>query len=238
MGMRLLRFLVGLALVPCAVAVTKTLVSVLTTAGSATDEMLPLPMLAFGGGFILWMLIFLAMPQTARSYVLAHELTHALWAKLFGKKVLGMRVGAESGAVTVSGTNMWITLAPYFFPLYSVLAVAVYCLVGLFTDVEPWHTPWLALVGFSWAFHVTFTLSTLMTHQSDIHSYGWLFSYTFIYLMNVITVTIWTVSVSEVTFAQAGEFLGHDMVVVWAGICHGLTQTVQTVHEFVREATQ
>jgi hypothetical protein len=235
MGMRLLRFLIGLALIPCGVAVTRTLVTVLMAAGSGTGELLPLPLLAFGGGFVLWMIIFLAMSQGARSYVLAHELTHALWAKLFGKKVLSMRVGSESGAVTVSGTNMWITLAPYFFPLYSVLAVAVYYLVGLFTDVEPWHTPWLAVVGFTWAFHVTFTLSTLMTHQSDIQSCGRLFSYVFIYLMNIAVVTLWIVAVSTATFSQYGRQFATDMTWAWGTMASAVARASLSVWGWVTQ---
>jgi hypothetical protein len=234
MGMRLLRFFIGLALLPFGVAATKTLIAVLLAAGSGTGELLPLPLLAFGGGFALWMIVFLAMPQGARSYVLAHELTHALWAKLFGKKVLGMRVGAESGAVTVSGTNVWITLAPYFFPLYSVLAVAAYYLVGLFTDVEPWHDPWLALVGLTWAFHVTFTLSTLMTHQSDIRSCGRLFSYSFIYLMNIAVVTVWVVAVSSSTFAEYFRRLTADVALVWGTIADGVGRALLWVGDFIR----
>jgi len=232
--MHLLRFLLGLALIPCGIAATKTLVSSLLDAGAETDALLPLPLLAFGGGFALWMLIFLALPRGARSYVLAHELTHALWAKLFGKKVLGMRVGSESGAVTVSETNIWITLAPYFFPLYSVLVVASYSLISLVADLQAWHTLWLAMVGLTWAFHVTFTLSTLMTHQSDIRSCGRLFSYSFIYLMNIVVITIWVVAVCPVTILRMIQLFGSDLLQVWGGVAFGVAKAFLAVRELIQ----
>lgn len=222
MWMRLLRFLIGLALVPCGVAASLSLVSTLNAAQPSSEQSISPSFVAFAGGFACWVVIFVALPQPTRAYVFAHELTHALWAKLFGKKVLGMKVGADSGAVVVSETNFLITLAPYFFPLYTVLAVLLYYGLAPFVDVQPWWLPWLALVGASWSFHVTFTLSTLMARQSDILACGRVFSYAFIYLMNVISVSLWIVLVSEASAAQYASFLWEDTIRVWTSVCCGV----------------
>ena len=220
MAMRLLRFLIGLALIPCGIAVTRTLVSTLNAAQPTAEQTFSPSFLAFSGGFALWLVVFMALPPPTRAYVLAHELTHALWAKLLGKKVLGMKVGSQSGAVVVSESNVLISLAPYFFPLYTVLVMMLYYGLAPFLDVKPWWLPYLAIVGLTWSFHITFTVSTLMARQSDIVECGRLFSYAFIYLMNVLAVALWIVLVSDATILQFGRFLWRDLSVVWAAVFH------------------
>jgi hypothetical protein len=215
MAMRWLRFLIGLALVPCGIAVTRTLLATLLAASPSLDSTFSPSSLAFFGGFALWVIVFVALPQPTRAYVFAHELTHAMWAKLMGKKVLGMKVGANSGAVVVSESNVLIALAPYFFPLYTVIAIAAYYGLGVVVDVTPYWLPWLGLIGLTWSFHVTFTVSTLMARQSDIIVCGRLFSYSFIYVVNVLSVALYVVLVSDTTMPQFGRFLWSDMAVVW-----------------------
>jgi hypothetical protein len=220
MAMRWLRFLIGLALIPCGIAVTRTLISTLGAAQPSTDQTFSPAFLAFAGGFAFWLVVFVALPPPTRAYVLAHELTHALWAKLMGKKVLGMNIGSESGAVVVSESNVLIALAPYFFPLYTVIVILAYYGMACFIDLDPWLLPWLAMVGATWSFHVTFTISTLMARQSDIVVCGRLFSYSFIYLVNVLSLALWIVIASDATLPQLGRFLWHDLVVVWVRVYH------------------
>ena len=54
-------------------------------------------------------------------YVFGHELTHALWVWLMGGRVSRFRVGRDGGHIVTDKNNFWIALAPYFFPLYSLL---------------------------------------------------------------------------------------------------------------------
>jgi hypothetical protein len=58
------------------------------------------------------------------------------------------------------------------------------------------------MIGFTWGFHFTFTVSTLMQHQSDIRACGHLFSYTFIYSLNVLGIGLWTVVVTPATLER------------------------------------
>jgi hypothetical protein len=50
-------------------------------------------------------------------------------------------------------------------------------------------------------------VATLLQHQPDIHECGRLFSYTFIYLMNVLGIGLWIVLVSPATLEQVMELL-------------------------------
>lgn len=203
---RLFRLLAGLLLLPVCVVMTQTLLALVAAAHPDSAAILPLPGLALAAGYLLWLLIFYTLPRPTRTYVLAHELTHALWAALMGARVSRLSVSKRGGSVTVSRTNVLITLAPYFFPLYTMIVIAGYYVLGIWQDVARVHLLWLGLVGFTWGFHFTFTIATLLQHQSDIRMYGRTFSYALIYLFNVLGICLWTVLVSAVRWGAAWDF--------------------------------
>jgi hypothetical protein len=165
---------------------------------------------------VLWIFLWFALPRPMRSYVLAHELTHALWAWFFGARVSRMKVGARGGSVVVSKTNFLISLAPYFYPLYTVLAIIAYFLLDLFFDVHVYEPFWLGVIGLTWGFHLTFTIQTLMEHQTDVTSNGRLFSYALIYVLNVLGIGLWIVSVATPTLADFGGQLSTDILQCWS----------------------
>ncbi|MCE9615442.1 MAG: hypothetical protein K8T26_14320 [Lentisphaerae bacterium] len=202
----LLRLLAGLLLLPVCVAATQTLMALAAAVRPDSQAFIPPSTLALAGGYGLWLLVYYVLPRPVRTYVLAHELTHALWGTLMGARVLKMSISKNKGSVTLTKNNWLITLAPYFFPLYTVLVVAAYYILGLFYNVERYNLPWLALVGFTWGFHFTFTIGSLLQHQTDIHLYGRIFSYAIIYLFNVLGVCVWVVMVSSPRLADFADF--------------------------------
>lgn len=128
-----------------------------------------------------WAVVFAWLPRPAWLYVVGHELTHAIWAWMFGGRVKSFRVSSSGGEVVVSKTNSWITLAPYFFPLYAVLWSGLYLLVHWWVD---WDRELVGLnlgLGFAYAFHVTLTWQVLRLGQPDLAGEGWLFSVVFIW---------------------------------------------------------
>ncbi|MBM4147713.1 MAG: hypothetical protein FJ224_01515 [Lentisphaerae bacterium] len=193
--MRALRFLAGMVMLPACATVSLVLADLLRTSAE-TGPWWQDPFLAMASGFALWLVSFLALPKPARAYILAHELTHALWGGLMGARVSNIRVSEKGGSVMLSKTNIWITLAPYFFPLYTAIVIAAYCIAAAFVPMARYAPAWLALVGFTWGFHFTFTLSSLLRRQSDIQRYGYLFSYTVIYLLNAAGLCLWVVAVT------------------------------------------
>jgi hypothetical protein len=227
---KVLRFLVGLFLVPLCLASTQMLFALVQAIQPLSPRLVPLSAWALLGGFTLWILLYFTMPRPVLSYILAHELTHALWGLMMGASVSGMRVSKDGGCVRVSKTNFLITLAPYFFPLYTFLVVLAYYIAAIFLPLEPYYLYWLALVGFTWGFHLTFTVSTLFEHQTDIQSCGYLFSYTVIYLLNVLGIALWTVMVSPVTLEQM-------MTTLWQSIQQLAGQMVW-VAQWVQEKAQ
>jgi hypothetical protein len=76
-------------------------------------------------------------------------------------------------------------LAPYVFPLYSVLAIATYGLLSLFYNVQGYGPLLYAVIGATWAFHFTFTCWMIPKKQTDLSDHGTIFSLVLIYLMNL-----------------------------------------------------
>src|SRR6185436_2345571 len=89
-------------------------------------------------GAVLWLIAFFGLPRPVIIYVFGHELTHVLWVWLMGGRVSKFRVSGEGGHIVTNRTNFLIALAPYFFPLYSLLAIAVYGIASLFVNVAPY----------------------------------------------------------------------------------------------------
>lgn len=199
MVLRIIRFLTGLLLLPVCWIVTLAVVELIKMVQPSSTAAIPQSAGALGGGFAFWIALFVLLPRPVRTYVLAHELTHALWAVMRGARVKNIRISREQGSVTVSKTDFLITLAPYFFPLYTVIVIAAYYFMSIFMDMQPYELYWLGMVGLTWGFHFSFTIVTLLQYQSDIRECGRLFSYTVIYLFNIIGIALWIVFVSSVT---------------------------------------
>lgn len=211
MLLKICKMLVGLLLLlPCWI-ITLTTWDLLQAAQPDTDILIAYPALAFIAGFAIWLVAFALFPHPVRSYILAHELTHALWGVIMGARIAKISVKADQGNVMLSKTNFLITLAPYFFPLYTVLLIAVYFILYLFIPVEQYAMLWLFLVGMTWSFHVTFTVSALMQHQTDIQQQGHLFSYTVIYLANLVGISLWIIMVTPATFQDGFHALWQNI---------------------------
>jgi len=170
------------------------------------------------GGIVAFVLCWMLAPHPVRTYVLGHELTHALWGLLFGARPSRVRVGADGGSVRLSKTNFVITLAPYFFPFYTFAVGLVALGVLAFARPLPCLPAWLALLGFTWSFHVLFTLETLMQRQPDVKLYGRVFSWTFVFLVNVAIVLAWLAATTPLTFADLGGFLAHRIIGAYTAV--------------------
>jgi len=157
---------------------------------------------------LLWLIVFFGLPRPMLLYVFGHEFTHMLWVWLMGGRVSKFKVGRDGGYVVTSKSNFWIALAPYFFPLYSILALLIYAGISVFVDVTPYHRWLFGVVGFTWAFHITFTIWMLWKGQSDLIEHGTFFSMMVIYLINFTVLSLLLiVACREVTFWSFGKEL-------------------------------
>jgi len=110
--------------------------------------------------------------------------------------------------VVTNRNNFWIALAPYFFPLYSILAIAAFGVLSLFLNMQPYGRLLYAAIGATWAFHFTFTCWMIPKSQTDLSDHGTFFSLVVIYLMNLLLLSVLLVLASpQITFVAFGADL-------------------------------
>ena len=220
-----LRLLVGIALLPACWGVSRAFLDAIVVSAGA-DGWMSVEALSLLGGIAAFAMAWFALSHPVRMYVLGHELTHALWGLLFGARPSDVRVSASGGSVKLTKSNMLITLAPYFFPFYTFIVIVVALITYAFFRPLPYLPLWLFLVGFTWSFHVLFTLETLGQRQPDVKLYGRIFSWTFIFLVNVGIVLVWLALMTPLTFADLGGTLSHRIISAYTGLFEFFVRSV------------
>ena len=180
-----LKFVIAILLLPPCIGAGSALSRVVSAAGNAQTFWV-----ALVGGAGCWMAVFLLLPKPMWVYVFGHELTHALWTWACGGSVKKFKASSKGGHVVITKSNFLIALAPYFFPLYAVLVIAVFVAGHLIWNWSR-YLPWFHfLIGSAYAFHVTLTWHILKTRQTDITEQGYLFSGVVIWIGNIIVLLI------------------------------------------------
>ena len=201
----------AVAALPLAWGVTRAAVGVVVRLCMCSGSLLSAEIIALTVGFVGVLVLLLVLPKPMRLYVFEHELTHAIWGVLFGERVESFKVSPYGGSVTFKARrkprgwmwlDIWMTLAPYFFPLYTVLVILAALITRCFVSPLPGTLLWLAAVSGTWCFHVYFTIESLLRRQSDIEAYGRVFSYVFIWIINVMEVALAVVCTTEITWRQ------------------------------------
>jgi hypothetical protein len=237
---RFLKLFIGILLLPACGALTLTVMRLARELSFAPHALGNSALWAFIAGYAVWLLVFVFLPKPMRTYVLGHELTHAIWALLMGARVGGLKVKKTGGQVKTSKTNWFIVLAPYFFPFYAMLFIGVFLLVHAVWDLAAYLWVLFFLVGLGWSFHVTFTLMMLLAvEQPDVKSQGVVFSVVIIYCMNLLTMAVTATALSRsATFAMLARSLGGDFVTTYgwaldnlAALWHYATTFVNQTHQ-------
>jgi hypothetical protein len=147
--------------------------------------------LAFFAGLALFFpCLFIArrLFSSAWSYLqtLEHELTHLLIGLLFLKIPVGIRVSAhEGGEVRQLGFGStgqtWVALAPYFFPTITLFVLVF----AYFIELSP--KTFLAVLGWTAAFHLVTNWSETSFRQPDLKKAGILKTLLILPVMNLIS---------------------------------------------------
>jgi hypothetical protein len=162
----------------------------------------------FSLGALLWLIAFFGLPKPMWVYVFGHELSHAVWVWLMGGRVTQFRVSRHGGHVMTDTNNFLIALAPYFFPIYSLIALLIFGGLGAFINMEPYARWLFGVLGFTWAFHITFAVWMLWNGQTDLIGHGTFFSMMVIYLINFAVLSLMLIVASrDVSFASFGREL-------------------------------
>ena len=207
-----LKFIVAIFLLPLCAVFTQTFFTAFARATVAQRLWAGEEFWFFSLGALLWLIAFFGLPRPIVLYVFGHELTHALWVWLMGGRVSRFRVGREGGHIVTDRSNFWIALAPYFFPLYSILVIAAYGISSLFFNVQPYGRLLYTVIGVTWAFHFTFTCWMVPKSQTDLRDHGTFFSLVVIYLMNLTLLSVMLVlASSHITFTSFGADLATNI---------------------------
>ena len=212
-----LRLLVGIALLPLCWGLMRVLLDA-TVVAAGTEGVASVESLSLLGGIAAFVLSWMTLSHPVKTYVLGHELTHALWGLVFGARPSDVRFGENGGSVRLTKSNMLITLAPYFFPFYTFVVIVVALVTYAFLRPLPCLPLWLFLIGFTWAFHVLFTLETLTQRQPDVTLYGRVFSWAFIYIVNMLIVLAWLATMTPLTFRELGGSLVGRSLDAYVGV--------------------
>lgn len=222
---RFLRLVAAVLAFPLVWALCLTFVDCFSLSSGPSEGILSNEAIALISGLVAFIVAWHFLPDPVRLYVLGHELTHAVVGLLFGARVSHLKVGVKGGSVQLTKSNVWITLAPYFLPFWTmaviVLALAVRGVMHFAAPGEPLPAPWawMFAVGFSWCFHACFTIRSLMQTQPDVQEYGRIFSWTFILVCNIAGMLVWIACTTDVTFVAIGNRLLSNMFASYLAVC-------------------
>lgn len=224
------KFIVALFLLPICTVLSQTFFTSFARAAVSERLWAGEDFWFFSLGAILWLIAFFGLPRPIVLYVFGHELTHALWVWLMGGRVSRFKVGREGGHILTDKNNFLIALAPYFFPLYSIVIIALYGALSLFVNMQPYGRLLYALVGVTWAFHFTFTCWMIPKNQSDLSDNGTIFSLVVIYLINLLLLSAMLIIASpHITFANFGA----DIVRNIANFSHSVVMFCESLRREV-----
>lgn len=124
----------------------------------------------------------------------SHELTHALIAILFGRKVHSFHVeDSGTGMIFTSGNNNYslipVALAPYCLPIFTYFLLVFRCIAA-------YNHLWICdlCIGMTLCFHYYCFKTQIGNHQTDINQYPLSFSYLYI-------VTAWVINICIILVA-------------------------------------
>ena len=109
----LLRFFLACAALPACWGLLRALAACFVAVSDGGE--LRVETLALLGGMALFAVWWFVSPHPVRTYVLGHELTHALWGLAFGGRASGLKVGSRGGSVVLPHFRPCVRMSGQFF---------------------------------------------------------------------------------------------------------------------------
>lgn len=182
---------VGVLLIPALSAILYSTVTLIIQSGDILQRMI-----YFFFGIVSYFIFFLAFRKPLTTYVFGHEFTHVLWVLLFRGKVDSMKISKKGGYIRSNRKNFLILLAPYFFPLYTLLVILAYIIISYFHDIDRFFQVVAFAIGFSWSFHILLNALAISQTQDDFEHAGGFFSLVVVILCNLFILGLLTAFVS------------------------------------------
>ncbi|MFH1368731.1 MAG: hypothetical protein ABII64_06370 [Elusimicrobiota bacterium] len=184
--MKFVRLLLTILLVPVVIASGWSFFNLLLTLGRSVSE----SAMPFWAGIIVYFIFQGIFFKPIRTYVFGHELTHAIAGIMSGAWLKSFKVSSSGGSVVLTKTNIWIALAPYFIPIYTLLLVIAYWMASRFWQMSGFYPYFLFLTGFTLSFHLCLTYFAMSQEQSDLKQFGTVFSSEIILIVNCVMLAL------------------------------------------------
>jgi len=168
----LLKILTALILIPLISGFGEALYKISWSIIEAYESHILL-LIGLGAGLLLFPI--LSKSKFIRTF--EHEMTHLIFAKLFFGKIKKLNVTDEQGGFVeyTSYPNPFISLSPYFFPLFSAI-ISI-----LIPILHPAISKYAAIpIGFFLIQHLIYIIIEILSSQPDIKEEGRIFSAIFI----------------------------------------------------------
>jgi len=182
----------ALLLIPAVSAVLYTCLSMIVNSSDFSSRII-----YFLFGFVSYGIFFMAFKKPLVTYVFGHELTHVLWVLIFSGRIDSMRVSKKGGYIKANRKNFLILLAPYFFPIYTILVIIGYIIVSHFYNISRFFPIVAFAIGFSWSFHILLNALAMARSQDDFEHTGTFFSVVLVVLCNIFILGLLTVFISS-----------------------------------------
>jgi len=205
--LRFAKFVIGLLMIPFCWITIETFLSSFGHAAINGAFWKTTEFWFFTIGFLFWTALFFGIRfrWMVWLYVAGHELTHAFFVLLCRGNVKKVHISADGGHILTNRNNFLISLSPYFIPFFTVILITVWGITDFFV-AEPFSQNavrfLLAAIGFTWAFHLTFTVWMIAREQPDVDQNGRLFSSVLIVWMNMIIISGMLIVASPIELTQ------------------------------------
>jgi hypothetical protein len=223
--------ILGFLLLPCLVGAALASWTVLRGFTGRWESLWPL--LAGAGAYAAIEFIF---SKPLGMYVFGHELTHALAALFSGIRVKSFSASPGGGEVILSGTNVWVALAPYCLPIYTFFVVGIFQIVQHYAALKVFPLWFPSLVGFTFAFHISLTIHALLQQQPDLRYAGPFFSLILILLANcfVLVLLMKVLYPAQVSYKFFLKSAGSETLHLFAGAWQGAATGARGLTRFVQ----
>ncbi len=157
--------------------------------------------LYFLGGIVAYFITHIFFFKPVFLYVFAHELVHAIATLLCGGKVTSFKVSSAGGSVRTSKTNFFVELSPYFVPLYTLILIFLIPVLRYKLERLGLFSIYLSIIGYTLGMHMAMNAEALKLRQPDITKSGMIFSFSLIFMANlIISVLIISILTEQVSF--------------------------------------
>lgn len=105
-----------------------------------------------------------------------------------GEPVILYKKGQRMVEVLVRFFAPLVKVAPFVLPVYTILIFSIYLIFSSLMGIREYMTTFLFMIGFSLALHLIFSAKTLRLKQGDKLKSGYLFGFSWIYILDAIIV--------------------------------------------------